>query len=349
MTIRELEQKALPNWRTGLGRTGVRTILMQADKTFCSIRPALYILVILTAVASGYVYTLREGIFACQANGYAPDRFVAECSASAYGDYEHGAFWFGLEPEAIKKAADAQVLFLGDSRVQIGFNTAATTDWFTKAAAPYYLLGFGWAENIAFVGKLLNKIKPRAKVLIINVDTFFEKDETPPASLVMRDPKAESRYKEKRLWQYFHRLICGRVPGFCGTSYVVFRSRDTGGFEIHGDHDASGHWYRSGPVAYVRTIDPEKKARYVAAGMNFLSHLSVERPCIIATIVPHMTTDIEMAKAVAAGLGLAFVAPELSGLQTFDESHLDRASAERWSSAFYAEAGPQIRKCLEAL
>jgi hypothetical protein len=70
---------------------------------------------------------------------------------------------------------------------------------------------------------------------------------------------------------------------------------------------------------------------------------------MIATIVPYPGTDIEKARAVAKGLGLSFVAPELNGLQTFDESHLDSASAERWSRAFYAQAGPQIRKCLEAL
>jgi hypothetical protein len=165
--------------------------------------------------------------------------------------------------------------------------------------------------------------------------------------MVMRDPQAQSRYKQKRLWQYLHRLICENIPGFCGTSYIVFRSRNTGGFEIQGDHDASGHWYRSAPVAYVSDLDAEKKARYIAAGKEFLAGLTVDRPCIIATILPQTKTHIDMARAVASGLGLTFVAPKLAGLQTFDESHLDRASAERWSQAFYAAAGPQIRKCLE--
>jgi hypothetical protein len=323
-------------------------MLEQADETFCTLRPMAYLLIILGAVAVGTVMSLRDGLFACQAKGYAPDRFAAECSARAYGDYEHGAFWFGLEPEAIEAATRAQAVFLGDSRVQIGFNTTATADWFAKAAAPYYLLGFGWAENIAFVEKLLDRIKPQAKVYIINVDTFFEDTETLPANMVMRDPQAESRYEQKRLWQYFHRLVCENAPGFCGTSYIVFRSRNTGGFEIHGDHDSGGHWYRSAPVGYVGTIDTDRKARHIASGSEFISRLPVDRSCVIATILPQTETHIEQARAVASGLGLTFVAPELTGLQTFDESHLDSASAERWSRAFYAQAGPQIRKCLEA-
>jgi hypothetical protein len=40
------------------------------------------------------------------------------------------------------------------------------------------------------------------------------------------------------------------------------------------------------------------------------------------------------------------IAPELEGLKIFDTSHLDRLSAQRWSAAFYAAAGPQIQKCL---
>jgi len=58
-------------------------------------------------------------------------------------------------------------------------------------------------------------------------------------------------------------------------------------------------------------------------------------------------SSIETAGAVADALGLNLVAPELEGLQTFDGSHLDPASAERWSKAFLDAAGPQIRKCLD--
>ena len=41
------------------------------------------------------------------------------------------------------------------------------------------------------------------------------------------------------------------------------------------------------------------------------------------------------------------VPQNLDGLQTFDGTHLDHASAERWSEAFFKTAGPQIQKCLE--
>ena len=58
-------------------------------------------------------------------------------------------------------------------------------------------------------------------------------------------------------------------------------------------------------------------------------------------------TPIGTARAIANTLGRPLIAPELADLQTFDESHLDSPSAERWSSAFLAEATPRIRQCLD--
>jgi hypothetical protein len=52
--------------------------------------------------------------------------------------------------------------------------------------------------------------------------------------------------------------------------------------------------------------------------------------------------------AIAASLDHDVVAPQIEGLHTFDGSHLDEASAERWSAAFLKEAGPRIRDCVDA-
>ena len=67
------------------------------------------------------------------------------------------------------------MLFLGNSRLQFAFSTSATADWFSAASARYYLLGFSYFENMIFVEPLLRKIRPRAKVYVINVDDFFDR------------------------------------------------------------------------------------------------------------------------------------------------------------------------------
>jgi len=64
-------------------------------------------------------------------------------------------------------------------------------------------------------------------------------------------------------------------------------------------------------------------------------------------MVPKSETKTGNAKAIATALGMNFVAPEIEGLGTFDGSHLNQASAQRWSQAFFEAAGSKIRSCLE--
>ena len=75
------------------------------------------------------------GIFACPATAYGGNHYLGYCQGSAYGDYDHGAVWFGLEPGVREAAAAADVLFLGNSRMQFGFSAPALGQWFAEAPA----------------------------------------------------------------------------------------------------------------------------------------------------------------------------------------------------------------------
>src|SRR5215467_6154657 len=151
-------------------------------------RPALYICVVLGAMLVAYAYKLRtEGIFACLADGYNSDRYLAYCQAAGYADYEHGAFWFGLESPTQDSMANADVLFLGTSRMQIAFSTPATGKWFASDPAKYFLLGFGYSGNVMFEGALMEKFGAHPKVYVINIDQFFDRRESPPVRTVMSD------------------------------------------------------------------------------------------------------------------------------------------------------------------
>jgi len=304
-------------------------------------KPGLYTLLILAVALGASAYSLRKyGIFNCQAAGYSSDRYLGYCGATNYGDYEHGSFWFGLGPAASAAAAKARVLFLGNSRTQFGFSSKGTADWFSSLAESYYLLGFAYYENYTFEAPLLGKLRPRAKVYVINIDSFFEQSETEPAKTVMRDESVRSRYEEKRQWQTIHKAICANAKAACGDGYAIFRSRSSGAWLL------SGGQFTSGPVSYDEDINQKTLASYTTLGNEFLPSLSAGRSCTILTVVPTVKTPIGTAKAIAAALGLNLVAPRVAGLNTFDHSHLDPESAQRWSTAFLEEAGPQIRKCL---
>jgi hypothetical protein len=304
-------------------------------------RSGVYILLLLAVALTVGAYSLRKyGIFSCQASGYGSDGYLAYCGATSYGDYDHGALWFGLEPAANAAAAKAQALFIGNSRIQFAFSGKATADWFSSLSESYYLLGFSHFENYTFEAPLLRKLRPRAKVYVINIDSLFERSETGPGKTVMRDESARSRYEEKRKWQRIHKAVCTTFKVLCGHDEAIFRSRSAGAWVVTGGR------FTSGPVSYDDDIDQNKLASYTALGKEFLPSLSAGRACTVLTIVPTVKTDVGTAKAIAAALSLNLVAPRLDGLTTFDQVHLDPQSAQRWSAAFLEQAGPQILKCL---
>jgi hypothetical protein len=321
-------------------KPGSETLSKRSAGLFAT-TPMLYICVVLVAVLASYLYWTRtRTIFACPADGYTADRYIAYCDAGNYADYEHGAFWFDLEPFAREFAKDADVLFLGNSRLQVAFSTAATADWFSRASARFYLLGFSYYENALFTEALLRKLRPRANVLIVNVDDFFDKSETDPVKSIWHDPQAQDRYESKRFWQQVHRSICKTFSVLCGDHIATYRSRETGAYDMRTPRDAS-------PVSYDEGIDQSVVNADTAAALDFVKRFA-QGKCVILTMVPSAETKIGKAKAIAKGLGVKLVTPgPLEGLQTKDGYHLDQPSAERWSQAFFDAAGPEIRSCLE--
>jgi hypothetical protein len=285
-----------------------------------------------------------ESIFACPADGYASNHYLAYCHAVGYGDYDRGAFWFDLEPEAQRHAAEAQVLFLGSSRMEFAFSTATTDNWFSSRALRYYLLGFADFENAVFAGPLLSKLKPQARVYVISMDRFFDDEARPSTQEVLHDTEARARYERKQFWQLLHQSICTKLPALCGDHVAFFRFRETGAWQLKGWSETFG---KRAAVSDGPVTDSDKWQHYAGLGNKFLSQLPVDRRCVVLTIAPYVGTRMAEAEAIARALGVELVAPQLDGLETFDTSHLDRSSAERWASAFFQAAGPRIRQCLD--
>ena len=319
-------------------------VFSKAQNVLFRARPIIYILILLGGCASSYLYKVRaHNIFSCQASGYTSDTYLAYCDATNYGDYDHGAFWFDLEPAAERSAASADVLFLGNSRMQFAFSTASTALWL--ASAKYYLLGFLGFENSIFARALLEKLKPKARVYVIAIDDFFEPSERPLAKIVMHGGDGRLRYEVKRFLQVVHEAICGNLTRICGNGVVVFRSRQTGTFNMPQTSKFKG---LARQVSYDQQIDENAVDEAIAIGRVFLSELPVKPECVILTASPTVGTKLRVANAIATGLRKTLVVPEqLDGLQTIEGVHLDHPSAERWSEVFFETASPEIRKCLE--
>jgi hypothetical protein len=305
----------------------------------------LYCCIVLVAALASYGYWLKtRSIFACQAAGYSAARYLAYCGGGNYADYEHGAFQFDLEPPALDFARNADVLVLGNSRIQIALSNGAADDWFSAAKARYYLLGFSYNENLVFTGELLRKMQPRASVYVINVDDFFVPTETVAAKSILHDPEAQNRYEWKRFSQQLHQRVCKTFAALCGRRYAIFRSRENGAY-YRIPHDEPV--LPENAVSYDRKVDPSAAEESTALAIDFLKRFT-QGKCVILTNVPYPGTNDGEAEAIAKGVGLPLMTFEnLEGLNTTDGYHLDRVSADRWARAFFEAAGPEIRSCIE--
>jgi hypothetical protein len=306
-----------------------------------AVRPGSYLWIVLAVALGASAFSFRRGsIFACQPADPDSDSYVAYCGSTGYGDYDYGAFWFDLEPAATRAAADADVLFIGNSRTQFGLSSDRTKDWFASARVTYYLLGFAYNNNYRFTEPLLRKLQPKAHVYVVNLDLFFEPEPTQPARIVMYNASAPARYTRKKLWQETQSSVCAIFTAVCGRDVAFFRSRSTGMWRLNGGR------FVSVPASYNKDVDTQVAEMYVASGRRFLEGLPVPPECQILTVVPTVGTPVGTAQTIASGLNRTLIAPQPDALQTFDGSHLDPPSAERWSQAFLAEAAPHIARCL---
>jgi hypothetical protein len=325
------------------GTAGVRTRARAGATWF---KPFGYVLIVALAATVAFTYRVRlQGLFTCPASGYALGYFVAYCHGETFGDYDHGAFWYDLEPEARYAAVGADVLLLGSSRMQFAFSSAATSSWFQSRSLRHYLLGFGYTENVAFVTPLLKRLTPRARAYVINVDRFFSAGETPPAGEILHGGEtARKKYEDKRRWLQLHRRLCGSLPFMCGDSFAYLRRASDGHWRLDGRSQGDSRLI-PGPTSEGPEGDRNRWPAFVNLATQFVSELPVNRRCVFLTLVPYQGTRRAEAAAIAAALGLDLIQPPVTDLQTFDGSHLDEPSAERWSAAFFETAGAGIHQC----
>lgn len=314
----------------------------------------LSLLFSIVGVAIGSIVQTTVENIDCRTTYYSDDRYIAYCDSARFGSYEHGALWFGLEHGTSKNIASAEVIVLGNSRTQFGFSTQAVREYFSDRHIPFYVLGFTSGEGSRFALSVLKRWNAKPKVLIINADPYFGNDISEVALDIMNlNPIAIWRLGSKYVFQRIQRYICAAVSYVCSEAKKdVFRSA------------LDGTWYfkdslflDSGPFAeepmipitdkkdVILDVDQIEAAHRI--GREFIKTIGLDPRCVIITGVPTSGIDApKVAAALAKLLDAALVLPELSELATFDGSHLNQASARRWSENFMEIATPTLNACL---
>ncbi len=285
-----------------------------------------------------------------------PGAFLAYCGSSVYGDYEHGAYYFDLEKEAINNLRAAKVLFLGSSRTQMAFSTDEVQHYFEAHHLPYYVMGFGYDERYDFAITLIEKYQLKPDAIIVNSDPFFRGgsrisgDMIAPANnlrAIARKIWVFSDYFEKKLLSGVRWKICNLMAFLCETrSISIYR-------DVH-----NGFWIWRGVYTYEEyghlPIDPSRRVvaklpdvAEVEKANRLINSTHIRRDCVVLTVTPNSELDADAySTKMAAALGARVDLPEVDGLFTSDHSHLTWSSAQRWSAKFLEEIDPIIQSCV---
>jgi hypothetical protein len=288
------------------------------------------------------------GITNCHGEGYSSDRFLAYCESTDYGDYEHGALYYDLEPEAIGALRAADILIFGNSRTQVAFSTRAVDAFAAAHNWSIYRLGFGFVEESAFPERLIRRYHLRPRVIIVNVDPFFTGNGSNVSNALLSGTDWLGTYLHlliERLAQRVQRATCAAHLSrlTCGNARTIYRSRIDGTWDIT---------YFRKPERFPVVIDPDREMdiapRAIAVAREFLATASLSPSCMILTTVPDNFATPLLVQTIAHALGSPLVEAKADGLSTFDLGHLDAPSAQRWSAQFLNQAEPLISACLAA-
>lgn len=275
--------------------------------------------------------------------------YLAYCSDPRYGDYEHLAYALNLVPAAVNSAKQAKVIVLGNSRTQVAFSTPQVDHFFRSQSITYQILGFGYGETVEFAEHLFREYNFKPRILIINVDPFFERGLTKPAvQAIAAGAQVWLDGSMKTAFEHIHGSICHLSNDLCRrTSGSVYRSAETGQWLWHNyntSRDIPGEAITSAKARPITDADIEEFSKIAA---RTLPSFNVPSSCIILTSVPTPQIDGEtIAMRLGSELGLPVVIPNIKEMRSSDGSHLATVSAERWSDAFLVHSAPIMKQCI---
>jgi hypothetical protein len=281
----------------------------------------------------------------CNANQSSRDAYIAYCLDREYGDFEHEAFYFGLN-NTDRALAETQVLFLGNSKMQYAFSRDNVAPFFDERNARFFVMGFGHGEQSRFPELVLRRHPARPALAIINVDPYFTDGITEPAAFPVQHPVAgyidavyKSAMQMPRAWlcrKWAHPLLCDGRP-------AMMRSEITGQWNVAQfmpDPDPPYPTQAVVPVADEALRQWLARAKVIAP--EFLKTLKAR--CVVFTAVPSDAGKI-YGELLGRQLGVRFISPDVAGLTTIDHIHLDGKSAVAWSDAFLRELDSVGRDC----
>lgn len=253
-----------------------------------------------------------------------------------YNNFHHAA-------DELRKA---DVLILGNSRVQHAFANEPMLDQFFGARSlRYYVLAFAYGEGSEFPELLIRKYNLHPRWVIVSADPFFGPVLSKMGTKAVADSGFDAFkycFESDAAFEVERQLH--RVVPFLGPAQWVEGRPDVIAFRSA----------RTGVTHTITTLPPEPLPAF--AGKDAWG--SVWEPCRVSNaitfknliesrggrlILTRVPPDSAMsAERFSGTLNIPFIDVGLAGLSTFDGSHLDAPSADRFLEAFLRALTPVV-------
>jgi hypothetical protein len=232
---------------------------------------------------------------------------------------------------------EADILFVGSSRMMFALRSRVITPWATAHGVKYYALGFGHRDGDEWVLDVIRRHDLRPKVVVVNVDGFFGRARSEWANRVRRDSAfgAAKAQLEGEIGHEMRRAIHQVIPNWIdlygrpgfpfGNEFIAYRSRENGTWSITPWPAPS----MAAPAADFGVMQVGE--RIGAPARAFKEEMERRGARLVLTYVP--TPDGGPGNPVALGamLGVPVVGMDVDGLTSHDGSHLSEESAVFWS------------------
>ncbi len=253
------------------------------------------------------------------------------------GHLDHHILYHGTDPVAMRHLREADVLFVGTSRMMFALRSRVISPWASANGLKYYALGFGHRDGDEWVLDVIRRHDLRPKLVVANVDGFFGQARSAWANRVRRDSmfgagklqlEGEIGHEVRRA---IHRVIPNWIdlygrPGFpFGNEFIAYRSRENGVWRVT-------PWPE--PTMEAPALDYSVAAvgdRIGEPARAFKRELDQRGAALVLTHVPTPDGGVGNPVAVAAMLGVPVVGMDVDGLTSHDGSHLSEESAVFWS------------------
>ncbi len=239
--------------------------------------------------------------------------------------------------DSIANARRADILFLGNSRLQLGFDAGVLTEEAASQGLRVFSLGSGHRERANFGLDVIRRHDLRPKIVVVSGGPFLFDDRY---SLIAEEAMAMTRFRAAKKWlevagswnlQYRLHDLVPKLDYFDHELLVGW---------IHYRSSRDGWWHpalvpdtRRDDIAEVADEDLEPgMLRRIA---QFEAELASRDSLLFLTVTPWDETRLRHIELAERSLGIPNAIPGFEGLTTVDGSHLSPESARIYSRRFW--------------